>query len=84
LKPLLAKLRADPDVKALKRGAASGDVPATRGAAVRMMSRYDDSAEMVAALAGLDRQVFSPDARIPDLKTFARDMLKARKRALRS
>ena len=82
LKPLLAKLRPDPDVKTLKRAATASDVAAARAAGVRLMARRE-SEEMREALARLDARVFAPIAGAPDLKSFAREMVAAWRRAAR-
>lgn len=79
---MLAWLRGflpDPDVRVLKRAARTGDAAAARSAAVRLMDRASGQTAIAQVIAALDRQLYGPNPEPPDLRAFARRVLKARR-----
>ena len=79
-KNLLTRLRPDPDARALKQAAARGDGAAARNAGLRLITKGEgDVEQMHKALAAFDRCAFAAREREPDLRSFARSMLSARR-----
>ena len=72
------RLLPDPDRRALRRAARSGDPAAARAAAKRLEASAENPAAIADAIAALDRDLYGPEAASPDLRSFAKRVLQKR------